>query len=498
LSSKKQVIFVMTDTQRTDMLGCYGNKDMKTPFFDQLAEQGMRFEKAYTTQPVCGPARSSIFTGLFPHSNGSWANAMPLSDNVKTVGQRLDDQGIRTAYIGKWHLDAGDYFGKGECPDGWDAEYWYDMKNYLLELDGDERTASRSVEIMEKEGVTEDFTFAHRVSNRAVDFIQRYKDDDFFLVVSYDEPHHPYVCPEPYSSMYKDYELRKSPNVWDNLEDKPEHQQVWSGNERFRNKDDLKIQKQFFFGCNSYVDYEFGRVLKQIEQQIPDAIVIYTSDHGDMLHNHSLLEKGPVMYEEVTRIPFIVRWPEMIEPGTVCNEIVSHVDVTPTVMDIFGLPIPKLLEGCSLSPIFHNSEETLHDTIFMEFGRFEIDHDGFGGFQPIRAAYDGRYKLILNLLTSDELYDLQEDPQEMKNLISKSEYSSIRKDLHQKILSWMNETRDPFRGYYWENRPWNEDSKPPTWSCTGMTRQREHEEYEPRQFDYVTGQLMKEAVRKKQ
>ncbi|HAH88400.1 MAG TPA: sulfatase, partial [Armatimonadetes bacterium] len=119
-----RIIIIMTDTQRTDMLGCYGNSDMKTPCIDSLAEEGVRFGQAYTCQPVCGPARSAIFSGVYPHSNGSWANSMPLADNVKTMGQRFRDSGYHTAYTGKWHLDGGDYFGDGRCPDGWDPEYW--------------------------------------------------------------------------------------------------------------------------------------------------------------------------------------------------------------------------------------------------------------------------------------------------------------------------------------------------------------------------------------
>ena len=114
----------MTDTTRKDMLGCYGNRNMITPNLDSLAEEGIRYENAYTCQPVCGPARSAIFTGMFPHSNGTVANGVPFGDNVKTVGQRLTDHGIQCGYIGKWHLDGGDYFGLGKCPEGWNADYW--------------------------------------------------------------------------------------------------------------------------------------------------------------------------------------------------------------------------------------------------------------------------------------------------------------------------------------------------------------------------------------
>ena len=265
----------------------------------------------------------------------------------------------------------------------------------------------------------------------------------------------------------------------------------------YEDKEALKIKHPYFFGCNSYVDYEIGRVIKAIDEYSPDALVIYTSDHGDMLHSHSLNNKGAAMYEENVGIPLIVRWPGVTPPGSVCRHIVSHIDLVPTIMQAAGLPVPKLLEGNSMVETLLNPEIKVNDAVFIEFGRYEIDHDGFGGFQPIRAIFDGRYKLVINLLTSDELYDLENDPWENKNLISDQEYSSIRNMLHDRILDWMNNTRDPFRGYYWERRPWRTNARPADWNYTSMTRQREHEEYEPRQLDYETGLEMKEAVRKK-
>lgn len=135
----------------------------------------------------------------------------------------------------------------------------------------------------------------------------------------------------------------------------------------------------------------------------------------------------------------------------------------------------------------------------MEFGRYEVDHDGFGGYQPVRAVFDGRYKLVINLMTSDELYDLKEDIQEMNNLIysEEEELITVKKRLHEALLQNMYQTRDPFRGYYWENRGWNNYVQDKTWDSRLMTRQRENEEYEPRQLDYGTGLEMVYAVRKK-
>jgi uncharacterized sulfatase len=139
----------------------------------------------------------------------------------------------------------------------------------------------------------------------------------------------------------------------------------------------------------------------------------------------------------------------------------------------------------------------VNEYVFMEFERYEIDHDGFGGYQPLRTVYDGRYKLTVNLLSDDELYDLENDPHEMINLICDDSLKEIRNRLHDVLLNWQNETRDPLRGYYWANRAWRSDAKKPSWAYTGMTRQRENEEYEPRQLDYDTGIAMTHATRKK-
>jgi len=487
----------MTDTQRWDMLRCYGNPGMKTPALDLLASQGMRFDRAYTTSPVCGPARAGMFTGTFPHSNGSWGNTMPLGDNVKTVGQRLRDRGLHTAYIGKWHLDGGDYFGVGRCPDGWDPAYWYDMRCYLEELSPEDRLRSRKTATNRDPSLTEDFCYGHRVSNRAIDFLERFNQEDFFLVVSYDEPHGPCLCPRPFSEMYQGHEFPKSRNVWDTLEGKPEHQRVWAGNRLESDRDAVTIKAPDFFGCNSFADYEIGRVLEAVDAHAPDALVIYTSDHGDFLGSHCLSGKGPAMYDEITRVPLIVRWPGRTPEGSVCPHVASHIDLVPTILDAAGLPIPRLLEGTSMLATFADPAVRPNDVIFMEFGRYEIDHDNFGGFQPVRAAFDGRYKLVVSLLSGDELYDLATDPDEVVNLIESPDRAAVRNALHDKLLDWMNRTRDPFRGYYWERRPWRIDAPPATWACAGMTRQRENEEYEPRQLDYNTGLEMTAAVRKK-
>ena len=327
---KKQFIFIMTDTQRWDMVNCYKNTGLSTPCLDALAASGVRYERAYTTQPVCGPARAGLFTGLYPSSCGSWANCMPLGDNVHTIGQRLHDNGIHTAYIGKWHLDGGDYFGNGRCPDGWDPEYWYDMRRYLEELPDDRtRIKSRLPQSMDYEDIAPEFTYGWRVMKRALDFIEKHKDEDYFLVVSFDEPHGPFLCPQPYASMYKDYEFPKSPAVYDTLEGKPIHQKIWAAQKPHPDREKFKIKNKYYFGCNSYADSLIGKV---VDAAPADAAIMYTSDHGDLLGSHCLFAKGPAAYDDVARIPFIVRMPGGLEGEVYDRAPVSHINVCPTVM----------------------------------------------------------------------------------------------------------------------------------------------------------------------
>lgn len=495
MKQAKQVIVIMTDTQRYDMLGCCGNRDMKTPALDRLAREGVRFDRSYTCQPVCGPARAALFTGTWPHSNGSWANNLALGDNVRTIGQVLAGKGIYTAYIGKWHLDGFDYFGCGKCPDGWDPEYWYDMRCYLEELSPADRQKSRRFETCLDPGFTADLTYGHRCSNRAIDFLEKHHSGSFFLVISYDEPHHPSLCPAPFNTMYKDYTWPEQKNHRDTLRDKPEHHRVWAGGKGADKRPPVRAPA--LLGCNSFIDSEIGRVMEAVNRLAPDALVIFTSDHGDSLGAHGIWNKGPAMYDEITRIPFLVRWPGAAPANAVCPHPVSHIDVVPTILESFGLPAPVSLEGRSMLATFRDPAKKPNDAVFMEYGRYEVDHDGFGGFQSIRAVFDGRYKLVINLLTSDELYDLRDDPGEMVNLVESGDHAGIRDALHDRLLGWMNDSRDPFRGYCWERRPWRKNARVATWDYTGMTRQKDNDPHEPRQLDYGTGLEMKDPVRRK-
>jgi len=495
--TRPSFVLVMTDTQGVNVCGAYGNSGLlRTPRIEALAKTGVRFRNAYTTAPVCTPARSALFTGVYASKSGGWSNSLPLYEGTKTIGQRLRDEGYDTAYIGKWHLDGHDYFGNGECPDGWDPRYWYDGLNYIEDIGQDGtrlwREELKSVQALSANNIKREFTWAGRITDRAEQFLSERVNSErpFLLVVSYDEPHAPFTCPHEYAEPFKDYWHDLGPGATDTLADKPDHQNEWSATNINRLEvQDGCVKYPLYFGCNSFVDSEIGRVIDATDKIDSDNIALfYTSDHGDMLGSHQLTGKGPAMYEEITRVPLIARMPGDNGQKSVTSEVLaSHIDMVPTLLDMAGLECPASLDGHSLKAELERHSPGVDRSVVIGFDRFEISNDSLGGLFPIRAIRNGKWKLVINLLDSDELYDLDSDPAELRNLISDSTFESVRDQLHDELLAWMYERRDPFRSPAWERRAWRDTR---TYGWWGEFRHVPDDGYNPPTRDYFTGRML--------
>ncbi|ADO46297.1 sulfatase-like hydrolase/transferase [[Enterobacter] lignolyticus] len=476
-------LFIMTDTQATNMVGCYSGKPLNTNHIDKLAAEGIRFNSAFTCSPVCTPARAGLFTGIYANQSGPWTNNVAPGRNISTMGRYFKDAGYRTCYIGKWHLDGHDYFGTGVCPPEWDAEFWYDGANYLAELSEEQislwRNGLNCLEDLERHHIDDTFTWAHRISNRAVDYLARSEraDEPFLLVVSYDEPHHPFTCPAEYLQKYQDFYYDLGDKGRDDLRDKPQHHRLWAQAMPSPVGEDALYHHPMYFACNDFVDDQIGRVVNALTlEQRENTWIIYTSDHGEMMGAHRLISKGAAMYDDITRIPLIMR-PPLGQPAEV-ETPVSHIDLLPTLMALAGIHQPDILPG-------ENILQARADRgVMVEFNRYEIEHDSFGGFIPVRCWVTDRWKLVLNLFTSDELYDRWHDPDELTNLIDDERVASVRNQLHDSLLDYMDVIRDPFRTYQWSMRPWRTDAAP-RWM--GAFRPRPEDGYSPVVRDYDTG-----------
>lgn len=195
--STMNVVFIMTDTQNQSLVGAYGNPAVDTPNLDRLAATGIRFDRAYTTSPLCTPARGAIFSGLYPQVNGAYCNNVAPHGHVALAGTIFRELGYRAGYTGKWHLDGSAYFGNGEADGGFEPGWWYDGKRYAEDI-GPALFASyrscKTADDLRAAGFTEDMIWGHRVADRAINFLERVGDEPFYLAVSFDEPHGPFVA----------------------------------------------------------------------------------------------------------------------------------------------------------------------------------------------------------------------------------------------------------------------------------------------------------------
>ena len=312
--NKPNIIMIMTDTQATNMVGCYSGPPGGTANIDGLAAKGVMFGSAYTTCPVCPPARAALFTGIYSSQSGAWTNNVALGQNMRTMGAYFKEAGYRTVYIGKWHLDGHDYYGTGICPDEWDKNYWYEGANYLAEKTEQEislwRNGLNSTDDLRTNHIDAGFTWAHGISKRANAFLEEARanpEQPYLLVLSYDEPHHPFTCPPDYVERYANFAYPLGQKAADTLESKPEHQRLWAEAMPTPVGEDGMYRHPLYFACNDFVDDQIGDVLRCVEA-INDGKtwLAYTSDHGEMMGAHRLVSKGSNAYDDITRIPLIL------------------------------------------------------------------------------------------------------------------------------------------------------------------------------------------------
>lgn len=492
MTDQPDILLIFTDTQPRSLVGCYGTPQIRTPNIDALAEVGTRFTRAYTACPLCTPARAALLSGMMPSKTGAFTNSQPLGDTIKTLGQRFRDVGYRTALIGKWHLDGHDYFGTGACPDGWEDAYWYDGRRYLLDLSDEEaknwRTEWSHFEGLRRADLKSEKTWAHRISDRAVKFLE--EEDSHtrpkLLVVSYDEPHHPWTCPPEFVERHLETRLPIGPGAFDSLEKKPRHHKQWADGPLGVKEPTGFFSHPMMLCCAEYVDQQIGRVLRaanaRSESRQRPTWIVFTSDHGDHLGAHRLNNKGPSGYEENVGVPLIVQAPG-VPGGVVQNSVVSLLDIVPTFLEAAGIPVPPCMDGTSLTALLGSSKTDPERKVVSEYTRYEAGHDGFGGFEPLRMFVKGDWKLVLNLFGSDELYHLREDPHELQNKIDDPSCSDIRDDLHNELIDWMYEHIDPFRGRPWEERAWHSAARP-CWNAP--LRPVPPDGYRPPYVDYDT------------
>ncbi len=460
---KIPVIIIMSDQLRYDALGKF------TPNINSLKEEGITFNNAYCACPLCAPSRGSFFTGLYPDNSGSLINGWAKEDehyrDVKAGTPNLYQamEGIwDSRHIGKQHFFTADRIDQ----DPGSRTRWITKKDYHKWLKKQNIPAPGGREYSDKapELISEDFTrlksysipetgiykpgieyyFDHYIAGKAVDAIHEKRENDKPLLINamFLAPHPPLSVPEPYFSRIKQDELDIPENVgvwYDGQSPLQMYNLTGFFGSRYSRKEWSAIWPKYM-GLVSLLDDEVGRILQALKNEglYDKALIIFTADHGEMLGSHSLWQKM-CMYEESVRVPLIIKFPSDFSPAIHrSDELVSLIDIWPTLKDYLGLEVPGTTDGISLMPLV-KGQEAPRKRIFIQYD----GNAAYGNNQ--RCVVEGKRKLIVDTFKDEvylELYDVGSDPREKVNLALDPGNGDMVKDLLGTVRTFMRENND--------------------------------------------------------
>jgi arylsulfatase A-like enzyme len=474
---RPNILFICTDQQRYDALGCYGNPHIQTPTIDGLARDGVLFERCYVQNPVCAPSRASLVTGQYVHNHGLWANGVELPPHAPLVSRALADGGYDCGMIGKMHL-ASCFAGRTEPrreDDGYRFYRWaHDPSHTSPGNAYHQWLADRHPALYEQakasgerrrhqaaafDTLPTEAHYSRWASEMALEFLRDQRDPEqpFFLWLNFFDPHHPFVAPQEYLDRYDPETLPDPIAAPDELAAKPPiqteaSQESYAGHARGfadHSSRDIKQIIAAYYAMVTLIDDETARVLAVLDELglAEDTIVIFTSDHGEMLGDHQLLLKGPLLYESAVRVPLILRWPGRLPAGERRSDLVQWIDLTSTFLDAAGLDQMSTAHGMSLLPLARGDA----NAEVRGWALCEYRNSGHGYDPPVHLTMlrRGHHKLIVQhgqpattRPRTGELYDLEADPQELRNLWDDPAAAAIRIDLERFLLDVLVATED--------------------------------------------------------
>lgn len=475
MAKKKNIILILSDQQRYDTVSAYGLNDIcKTPHIDKLADEGMKFTNAFTSSPICAPSRASVMTGLYPHNHGVIDNFTDIKDETPLLGKCMSDQGYYCGLAGKWHVSATKtpkdcgfegkaFMGYGfpgsqvfpslkfnQPPDNkpnYYEEYLKDNNFDIPDVSNGFLGNNPALQIQEMyakhEGPIEstiEYFVAHE-ANRLIDEAVG-QDKPFLIWTNFWGPHSPSIVPEPYYSMYNPKDIKEHPSYKENFKDKPYGyyltEKMWGlGDYGWDGFADICAK---YYGHCTMIDDMVGLIVDKLKKLgiYDDTIIIYSADHGDCLGAHKLIEKGAFTFDEIYRIPMIVKG-----LGDKDNDSFVYLqEIMPTLLDIAGTKPPKPVDGESLLPLMCGTKESNDRTeVFGEFhNHFYISRQ--------RMVRDNKYQFTFNESEKGELYDFTNDPYQLNNLCYDENYSQIKKEYMEKLSKHLKESNDPASVWY--------------------------------------------------
>ncbi len=483
------VLLVLTDQERYDCSAPDG-PPVETPTMDRLSREGMRFERAFTPISICSSARASLLTGLFPHGHGMLNNCHEadaiqpnLPPGLTTFSELLADASYELTYTGKWHV------GRDQTPENFGFSYLGGSDKHHDDIDDafrkyraergvplgdtefeeviytgdDPRDGSEGTFVAAKTPVDVEETRAWFLAERTIDALEGHAEGDrerpFFHRADFYGPHHPYVVPEPYASMYDPDDIEPPESYAETYDGKP---QVQANYLEYRGVTgfDWELWAEAiakYWGFVSLIDDQLERIIAALDRTgfAEETVVVHASDHGDFAGSHRQFNKGPLMYDDTYHIPLQVRWPGVVESGSVCESPVHLHDLAATFLEIGDVAVPESFDARSLVPLLEggdgaaasdegqgsSSTPARPDSVFAQY------HGDEFGLYTQRMVRTERYKYVYNGPDVNELYDLETDPAELQNLIEHPNYEQVRSNMTERLREWMEVTADPNRAW---------------------------------------------------
>src|SRR5436853_5865330 len=467
---KPNLILFLPDQRRADTRAGYGGVQVHAPNLNKLASESVVFERAYVTHPVCTPSRSSLMTGTWPHNNGCTRNSVPLHQRFLVFPELMKDKDYRTAYLGKWHLGEDGPAGRG-------FQQWVstddhgDYTNFLLSKNITPDKSNGRFSELAISNLPLELSRPKFLEKHAREFIEKHRRDPFVLIVAFVEPHSPYSGPLNDEHSWDEIDLDLTATL-PPAEDLPlryrlmrEWQQAEAVLDRKRlcqllffgiTPEEYRSIKRRYLGLVTMVDKSIGCILDCLECSglTEDTAIVHTSDHGDMLGAHHLFGKE-VMFEEAVRVPYLVRLPGQ-RSGTIIRQPVSHIDFVPTLLDLLGQTKPSQCAGKSRVPLIRG-EAMAPESVFIEWAPNRTKIKKWTKLAPRRMikravgestrtviSVDG-WKLCLRDKDTNELYNLNDDPLETRNLYASGQYAEVISRCRGEIDCWQEATHDSLK-----------------------------------------------------
>jgi arylsulfatase len=469
LDRQPNILLFESDQQRTDTMECYGNDWIKSPHLNRLADRSYVFENAYVTQAVCTPARGSLMTGLYPHTHGCMINRTKLDDDIKSLAEMLPPS-YRKAHFGKWHM--GDDSVKQHGFDEWVSteddhrdkytrpglplsDYYHWMVDNGYKPEGTSPLGEPIFGLRQRNELPPEFQMASFLANHSEKFITENADSPWLMVFSTFEPHPPMTG--PYNGMYDPSEIPVGPAFLVQPEGASQFNQARGKHYPKQTVDDEDLSQEDgwrklraqYFGNVKVIDDAVGRLLQVLEEtgQLENTIIAFTSDHGEMAGDHSMLEKR-AFYEESARVPMLLSVPWMNSTQKKIGGVFGHVDLVPTLLELSGNQIPEELEGESRVGVLAGDDDLLENAAFMEWngdGDRNLGNPTINQLAtlPWRTVITGdRWKLNLCADDDSELFDLNSDPHELVNLFTMPDQQERVRTMAGMVRQWQNRTGD--------------------------------------------------------